>query len=124
MSALEPMVMLSAKTTDGRTVNTMLSSKEAAFVNGWFSSKSIALAAQAAELAKVPKPFVLPGTTLGIFPIGLIITGIWSLLFIAAVGAGTYGRYQFRSSFRRKTQRAGQSGFVGAPGTAAYDRPR
>ena len=123
---LEPMVTLTAKTTDGRTVGTMLSSREAAFVNGWFSTKSISIAAAAAELAKQPAPFVLPGTTLGIFPIGLIVTSIWTFLFIAAVGYGTWCRMQFRESFRRKTGGIQSRSFTGLGGgkRAVYDQPR
>lgn len=59
-------------------------------------------------------PFVLPGTTLGIFPLGLIITCIWTGLFVFAVGYGTIERVQFRNHFRRRLQlAAAQSGKIG-----------
>jgi DNA-binding beta-propeller fold protein YncE len=50
--------------------------------------------------------FVLPGTTLGIFPVGLIITSAWTALFILAVGYGTFGRMRFRDHYRRRVARA------------------
>jgi hypothetical protein len=56
-------------------------------------------AAAAAEKASV---FVLPGTTLGIFPIGLIVTGSWAVLFIFTFGLGTIGRIRYRSLYRSR----------------------
>ena len=50
-------------------------------------------------------PFVLPGTHLGIFPIGLIITGGWTALRIATLGVGTVGRMKFRDQYRAEKQR-------------------
>jgi hypothetical protein len=59
-------------------------------------------------------PFVLPGVTLGIFPIGLIITSVWAALFMSAVGYGTIERMRFRSHFRRRLQIAEErSGKIG-----------
>ena len=46
--------------------------------------------------------FVLPGTTLGIFPTGLIVTGVWCVLFLAAFGYGTVGRIRHQKQFRRR----------------------
>ena len=56
-----------------------------------------AIAAQ--EKANV---FVLPGTTLGIFPTGLIVTGTWAVLFILTFGLGTIGRIKYRSLYRSR----------------------
>ena len=65
--------------------------------------------------AKLASEFVLPGTTLGIFPTGLIITVVWTLLFLLAVGYGTWARVQFRDQFRQRKARADVRGFgVGA----------
>ncbi len=47
-------------------------------------------------------PFVLPGTRPGIFPTGLIITSVWTFLFVGTVGYGTFGRIRFRESYRRR----------------------
>lgn len=46
--------------------------------------------------------FVLPGTTLGIFPIGLVVTGSWAVLFILTFGLGTVGRMRYRSLYRSR----------------------
>ena len=58
---------------------------------------SNAIAAQ--EKASV---FILPGTTLGIFPTGLIVTGTWAVLFILTFGLGTIGRIRYRSLYRSR----------------------
>lgn len=58
----------------------------------------------ASALAAVAKAsvFVLPGTTLGIFPIGLIVTASWAVLFILTFGLGTIGRMRYRSLYRSR----------------------
>lgn len=94
--ALVPTVTLAAKTSAGEALNLTLSNTEASFVNGFFTEAQV-------KAASIPPPFVLPGTTLGIFPIGLIVTGSWALIFLLAVGFGTIGRIRFRSAYRRKT---------------------
>lgn len=50
--------------------------------------------------------FVLPGTTLGIFPTGLIITSAWAGVFLGAVGYGTIIRMKFRDHYRRRLRMA------------------
>lgn len=56
-----------------------------------------------AILASATK-FVLPGTSIKVSPIGLIITCIWSGILIGVVGLGTLGRYKFRQAYRRRIQ--------------------
>ena len=63
-----------------------------------FSNPS-ALAADAISSSTV---FVLPGVRLGIFPTGLIITGVWCVLFLGAFGYGTVGRIVHQKRFRRR----------------------
>lgn len=61
--------------------------------------------------AKVITPgslFRLPGTRILIFPIGAIITGVWTLLFVGVVSWGTLGRVQFREQYRRQSARAAE----------------
>lgn len=41
-----------------------------------------------------------------VYPVGLIITMIWTGIFVLVVGGGTIGRYQFRQAYRRRVQRA------------------
>jgi hypothetical protein len=53
---------------------------------------------------------IVPGTNLGIFPVGVIITSIWALLFLCVVGYGTWGRIQFRDQLRQRKERAAAAG--------------
>ena len=98
--ALTPVVALSGVAQDGLSMNTILSNQEASFVHGLFSDRQTAASTGSAQAQ--PTQFVLPGTSLGIFPISLIITGTWAFIFIAAVGFGTFGRIQFRNAYRRR----------------------
>ena len=121
MQALSPQVTIEAMTQSGAMISDVLPDSEAAFVNGMFASKATA-ARKAAQNAAANPPFVLPGTTFGIFPVGFIITGVWTFLFFLAVGLGTLGRLQFRRAFRRRiTHVAGD--IKGTAGdAAAYDK--
>ncbi|KAF1992213.1 hypothetical protein K402DRAFT_321232 [Aulographum hederae CBS 113979] len=108
---LIPQVSLAAKIVGSSAqVNATLSNSEASFVNGVFSDQGASTitaeaAASASAAAAAANPFVLPGVTLGIFPLGFIITAVWMVLFVSAVGLGTLGRVQFRDQYRRRMQR-------------------
>ncbi|KAL8967393.1 MAG: hypothetical protein Q9183_002938 [Haloplaca sp. 2 TL-2023] len=103
---LTPRIALTGTDPNGKSVTTMLSSSDASFVNGMFalpgvtstSGNNDATASAAAKAAT----FVLPGRTLGIFPVGLIITSVWTMLFVATVGYGTVERIRFREAYRRR----------------------
>jgi len=106
-----PVVTLKATNGNGQTVSTNVSSNEAAFVTGFFSSEvvmsnftmaQLAVDEEVARLRNGTVAFVLPGIQLMIFPIGLIITSIWLLLGVVAYGMGTYARYNFREMHRRR----------------------
>jgi hypothetical protein len=107
MALLIPTIQLGAD-KDGVQVSTNLTSSSMIFfVSGIFQGQSDAGAAAAVPTAAAAAAvkaagFVLPGTTLGIFPVGLIITSVWALLFVGAVGYGTWGRIQFREQFRKR----------------------
>ncbi|KAF2731506.1 hypothetical protein EJ04DRAFT_526083 [Polyplosphaeria fusca] len=107
---LIPTIELSGNRPGGQPVTATLSSQEASFVNGVFARQaspanpSAAAASASAAVADVA-PFILPGTVLAFFPIGLVITCIWTLLFFVAVGGGTIGRIQFREQYRRRMKR-------------------
>ncbi|KAI3396625.1 hypothetical protein diail_11879 [Diaporthe ilicicola] len=116
MAALEALVMptvtLSAVNAAGQTVNTTVSSNEAAFVTGVFSNMVVlseTAKAQAAVddvtrgLANGTIAFVLPGVNLLIFPIGLIICGAWTVIGAAVIGFGFFERVQYRESYRRRS---------------------
>lgn len=83
---------------------------EASFVNGVFADRPAPTASAgtpaftSAVMGNKIK-FVMPGTTLGIFPVGLIITGSWAVAFVAVVGYGTVGRLRFREQYRRRIKR-------------------
>jgi hypothetical protein len=56
-------------------------------------------------------PYVIPGRTFGIFPVGFIVTGSWTVLFFLAFGLGTLGRIRYRDAYRkRKAAQAGRTG--------------
>jgi len=120
---LVPQISISATNpTTNQPVNTTLSSTESSFVAGVFSRTAGSLtdpkylagkpAAQlAAAAAGSPTPFVLPGTSLGVFPVGLIVTLTWLVFFAGAVGFGTIGRIQFREQYRKEVKGQQASGF-------------
>ena len=83
-------------------------STEASFVNGIFANP--APSPGNAALPASETPFILPGTTLGIFPTGLIVTLAWALGFVGAVGYGTIGRIRFRDQYRLRMKRQQATG--------------
>ncbi|KAI9051721.1 hypothetical protein LZ554_004761 [Drepanopeziza brunnea f. sp. 'monogermtubi'] len=105
---LVPTVSLTGKTAAGATVNTSLSSSEATFVNGVFSkvlsptTSKVIPPIQTLVVAS-NQPFVVPGLTILIFPIGLVVTGTWTVLFVGTIAYGTAGRIQWRDQFRRRS---------------------
>ena len=112
MALLIPSMQLSAEGNGGTKVAVNLTSASVIFfVSGIFQGQSYsgaAAAAPTAAAAAVAKagPFSLPGTTVGVFPVGLIITSTWALLFFAAVGFGTWERMQFRDQYRQRKRLA------------------
>jgi hypothetical protein len=65
----------------------------------------------AAAVAGKPTPFIVPGLSIQVFPVGLIITSTWMLLFFLTVGLGTLGRIQFREQYRKEMKEQQSSGF-------------
>jgi hypothetical protein len=59
----------------------------------------------AAAAQGLPTPYVVPGLTLGVMPIGLGVTLVWTAIFLSAVGYGTLSRIRFREQFRRDVRR-------------------
>ncbi|KAF5019972.1 hypothetical protein F66182_8003 [Fusarium sp. NRRL 66182] len=106
-----PTLTLTAKNSSGSVIRTNVSINEAAFLTGVFSQDivmsdfAIAQAAvdeQVAGLSNGTVAFVLPGVQLMVLPIGLIIFGVWMLVFFAAVGFGTYERYNYALMYKRR----------------------
>lgn len=113
-----PTVSLKGVTSAGNTVATNVSSNEAAFVNGVFSKEVImsdlALAQLevndvVAGLKNGTVAFVLPGVNILIFPVGLVVTGLWAVLGLTVYGMGTFQRINYRESYRSRKARAGKS---------------
>ncbi|TID26932.1 gb [Venturia nashicola] len=110
---LIPQIAISATSPQTKlAINTSLSSTESSFVAGVFSKaagnvtdpKELLGNPQeqlAAAEAGLPTPFAVPGLSLAVFPVGLIVTGTWMFFFVTAVGLGTLGRMQFRDQYRR-----------------------
>ncbi|KAL9114498.1 MAG: hypothetical protein Q9227_001579 [Pyrenula ochraceoflavens] len=108
-SLVIPTVQLSAKSpmTGAPMMTNLTSADTTYFVNGNFADTPGTGPAAAAPTAiaaavQTASAFVLPGTTFGIFPLGFIITGAWTVLFVSAVAYGTYGRIRFRQAYRRR----------------------
>jgi hypothetical protein len=108
---LVPQIELTAKSPSGADLKATLSSQEASFVNGIFAKQAATstdpagAAASASQAVKAAIAFQLPGTNLAFFPIGLVITLVWTGAFLLAVGFGTVGRIQFREQYRRRMRR-------------------
>jgi hypothetical protein len=116
-----PIFTLTATNAAGKTVSTNVSSNEAAFVNGIFSQEvvlspfslaSLAVQNSTAELRAGSIAFVLPGVNILIFPIGLVITGFWTVAGVGAYAFGTYERYNYRESYRRRKAMAGSKSYA------------
>ncbi|KAI1801776.1 hypothetical protein F4811DRAFT_555491 [Daldinia bambusicola] len=119
MGVLEALVMptvtLTGKNLAGQQVSTNVSSNEAAFVNGVFSTEvvmsdftlaSVAVDNITAQLHEGTVAFVLPGVNILIFPVGLIITSIWLVIGVGFYAFGTYERYNYRDAYRTRKARA------------------
>ncbi|KAI0467721.1 hypothetical protein F4859DRAFT_231656 [Xylaria cf. heliscus] len=122
---IEPLIMpiftLSATDATGQTVTTNVSSNEAAFVNGIFSKEvvsspfntaSLAVQNITAELKAGNVAFVLPGVNLLIFPVGLVVTSFWMAVGFGIYAFGTYERYNYRESYRRRKAMAGSKSYA------------
>ena len=107
---LIPQIELTAKSPKtNQQVSATLSSQDASFVNGVFAKQATttndpAAAASASAQVQLVAPFVIPGTQLAFFPIGLVVTCIWTGLFFLTVGGGTVGRIQYREQYRRRVK--------------------
>ncbi|KAF2870741.1 hypothetical protein BDV95DRAFT_495915 [Massariosphaeria phaeospora] len=105
---LRPLLIPQIEISARNDLKATLSSQEASFVNGVFANQAAstvtdpAAQASASAAAASAVPFVLPGTSLAFFPIGLVITCVWTAGFFTAVGFGTLGRMQFREQYRRR----------------------
>ncbi|VDB86314.1 Bgt-3757 [Blumeria graminis f. sp. tritici] len=114
---LIPMVTISALDVTGATINTSLSKDEITFVNGVFSGSVLPTKATLAPpiqtlVVSKDAAFIVPGLNILIFPIGLIITGLWTIAFVSTVSYGTFRRTQHRDEFREKSFSSSRDGLM------------
>lgn len=109
-----PTVTLTGKNLAGQQVSTNVSSNEAAFVNGIFSTEvvmsdfsiaSLAVDTITAQMHNGTVAFVLPGVNILIFPVGLVLTSIWLVIGVGFYAFGTYERYSYRDTYRSRKAR-------------------
>ncbi|EXJ71007.1 uncharacterized protein A1O5_06000 [Cladophialophora psammophila CBS 110553] len=114
MSLMLPDIKLNAANSQMPIMANVSAADGAWFVVGQFKDEfkgGLVGPTVAAAAITAAVPFVLPGTRLGIFPTGLIVTCAWTFLFFLAYGLGTIGRIQYRSVYRkRKAAQAGRTG--------------
>ncbi|KIW94759.1 uncharacterized protein Z519_04736 [Cladophialophora bantiana CBS 173.52] len=114
MSLMLPDIKLNAANSQMPIMANVSAADGAWFVIGQFKDEfkgGLVGPTVAAAAITAAVPFVLPGTSLGIFPTGLIVTCAWTFLFFLAYGLGTIGRIQYRSVYRkRKAAQAGRTG--------------
>jgi hypothetical protein len=115
MSLMLPDVKLNAVNSSQSIISGNITADDGAwFVVGKFSGEfkaSLVTPTVATAAIAAAAPFVLPGTTFGIFPIGFIVTMAWTVLFFLAFGFGTLGRMKYREVYRkRKAAQAGRTG--------------
>lgn len=115
MSLMLPNIKLNAVDQSQKPITANITSTDGVwFVVGEFKDEfkdTLVTPTVAAAAITAAAPFVLPGTSLGIFPTGLIVTCTWTLLFFLAYGFGTLGRIKYREVYRkRKAAQAGRTG--------------
>lgn len=107
MALVIPSISLYAQSQSNSMVSTnMTSASIAFFATGVFAGQGASAAAAAlptavALAAQRAAAFTMPGKTLGIFPVGGIITAAWIVLFVTTFGLGTIGRIVSRKEYRQ-----------------------
>lgn len=115
-SSLIPTISLSGTIKDGTELKTELSTQDASFVNGAFADNQIKASPSPTNSIGSPglsaqpsaggtTEFLIPGRRLGIFPVGFVITMIWTFFFVVVIGLGTFDRIRFREAYRRRLKR-------------------
>lgn len=104
--ALVPNLTVSGDAQDGTTLTTQLSTDDASFVNGLFTNYSAMnqTSSFSASFVADEESSVRMGNTLAIFPVGLILTSIWTLLLLMIMGYGTMSKIRARDSYRRRVK--------------------
>lgn len=121
-SSLTPTISLSGTTKDGTVLRAEISPQDASFLNGAFADNQTqdspssanrvgggggggSSSSPPAQSSAGTTEFLIPGRTLGIFPVGFVITMIWTFFFVLVIGLGTFDRIRFREAYRRRLER-------------------
>lgn len=116
-SSLTPTISLSGTTKDGTVLRAEISPQDASFLNGAFADNQTqdspssanrgggSSSSPPAQSSAGTTEFLIPGRTLGIFPVGFVITMIWTFFFVFVIGLGTFDRIRFREAYRRRLER-------------------
>lgn len=115
LSSLIPTISLSGTTKDGTELRTQISPQDASFLNGAFADNQTKASPSSVNPGGSSSPstqssaesteFLIPGRTLGIFPVGFVISMIWTFSFVVVIGLGTVDRIRFREAYRRRLER-------------------
>ncbi|KAK7539434.1 uncharacterized protein J3D65DRAFT_644982 [Phyllosticta citribraziliensis] len=125
---LTPRVNVTARRpVDNKVVSSDLAVDKASFLTGVFSDRSAGnetISGEQAAIVANSVSFLMPGQRLAplqvpgitiplplLTPVGLVVTLVWTVLFVATVTYGTYQRIRFREQYRRRLKMQQASGF-------------
>ncbi|KAL6719789.1 hypothetical protein ACLMJK_001710 [Lecanora helva] len=108
-SILLPDITFAGLQADGTSISSQLSTDGSSFNHGLFTDSMIQSNGSTPTTRNSGLTFE---TTLAVFPVGLIITGLWTLLIIFIEIYGLLGRIQARESYRKRV-RSRMSGGLG-----------
>lgn len=110
-SVFLPNITFSGITPDGANLSTSISTSDASFVNGLFTQYGTWNKTE--EISEADAQHGLAyGNTFAVFPVGLVITSIWTILILMVMGYGTMSKMQARDHYRRRV-RSRMSGGIG-----------
>ncbi|KAK7548712.1 hypothetical protein IWX49DRAFT_624993 [Phyllosticta citricarpa] len=125
---LTPRVNVTARRpVDNKAVSSDLSVDKASFLTGVFSDRSAGndtISGEQAAIVANSISFLMPGQRLAplqvpgitiplplLTPVGLVVTLVWTVAFVATVTYGTYQRIRFREQYRRRLKMQQASSF-------------
>ncbi|KAF3937459.1 hypothetical protein ABW19_dt0209645 [Dactylella cylindrospora] len=93
---LIPTLTLVGNSASGTPMNASVAAAQINYVSGAFANIT------KPEVVAAAEPFVLPGTQISIVPVGMYLFTVYMVLFVLIVGFGSWERYQFRMSYRKR----------------------
>lgn len=106
-----PNITFSGVASDGTSLSTHISTNDASFVNGLFTQYGMWNKTEETIEADA-RHLLAYGNTFAVFPVGLVITSIWTILILMVMGYGTMSKIQARDHYRRRV-RSRMSGGMG-----------